>query len=52
MIIRCSSSPPSIPMDLLIDVILRAGRSAVELSFFILLPVMIVTYISEIIAEA
>ena len=29
-------------MDLLIDVILRAGRSAVELSFFILLPVMIV----------
>jgi len=29
-------------MDLLIDVILRAGRSAVELSFFVLLPVMIV----------
>jgi len=29
-------------MDLLIDVILRAGRSAVELSFFVLLPVMVV----------
>lgn len=29
-------------MDLLIDVILRAGRSAVELSFFVLLPVMII----------
>lgn len=29
-------------MDILIDVILRAGRSAVELSLFVLLPVMIV----------
>ena len=29
-------------MDLLIDVILKAGRSAVELSFFVLLPVMVV----------
>jgi spore maturation protein SpmB len=29
-------------MDFLIDVILRAGRSAVELSLFILLPVMVV----------
>lgn len=29
-------------MDILIDVILRAGRSAVELSFFVLLPVMVV----------
>jgi len=29
-------------MDLLIDVILRAGRSAVELSLFVLLPVMVV----------
>ncbi|MEY2633344.1 MAG: hypothetical protein RIR00_1998 [Pseudomonadota bacterium] len=29
-------------MDLLIDVILKAGRSAVELSLFILLPVMVV----------
>ncbi len=29
-------------MDILIDVILKAGRSAVELSLFILLPVMVV----------
>jgi spore maturation protein SpmB len=29
-------------MELLIDVILRAGRSAVELSLFVLLPVMVV----------
>lgn len=29
-------------MDILIDVILRAGRSAVELSLFVLLPVMVV----------
>lgn len=29
-------------MDLLIDVILKAGRSAVELSLFVLLPVMVV----------
>jgi spore maturation protein SpmB len=29
-------------MEILIDVILRAGRSAVELSLFILLPVMVV----------
>ena len=29
-------------MDLLIEIILRAGRSAVELVFFILLPVMVV----------
>ena len=29
-------------MSLLIDVILRAGRSAIELSLFILLPVMVV----------
>jgi spore maturation protein SpmB len=29
-------------MDLLIDVILRAGRSAIELCFFVLLPVMVV----------
>jgi len=29
-------------MDVLIDVILKAGRSAVELSLFILLPVMVV----------
>lgn len=29
-------------MDILIDIILKAGRSAVELSLFILLPVMIV----------
>src|SRR5512145_1672586 len=33
---------PADSMDLLIDVILRAGRSAVELVFFILLPVMVV----------
>lgn len=29
-------------MEILIDIILKAGRSAVELSFFILLPVMVV----------
>jgi spore maturation protein SpmB len=29
-------------MDIMIDVILRAGRSAVELSLFVLLPVMVV----------
>lgn len=29
-------------MDILIDVILKAGRSAVELSLFVLLPVMVV----------
>jgi len=29
-------------MDILIDIILKAGRSAVELSLFILLPVMVV----------
>lgn len=29
-------------MDLLIDIILKAGRSAVELSLFVLLPVMVV----------
>lgn len=29
-------------MDILIDIILRAGRSAVELAFFILLPIMVV----------
>jgi spore maturation protein SpmB len=29
-------------MDILIDLILRAGRSAVELSLFVLLPVMVV----------
>ena len=29
-------------MDILVDVILRAGRSAVELSLFVLLPVMVV----------
>ncbi len=29
-------------MDILIDVILRAGRSAVELALFVLLPVMVV----------
>ncbi len=29
-------------MDILIEVILKAGRSAVELSLFILLPVMVV----------
>jgi spore maturation protein SpmB len=29
-------------MDILIDVVLKAGRSAVELSLFILLPVMVV----------
>jgi spore maturation protein SpmB len=31
-----------LPMELLIDVILKAGRSAVELSLFVLLPVMVV----------
>jgi spore maturation protein SpmB len=30
------------PMDILIDIILKAGRSAVELSLFVLLPVMVV----------
>lgn len=35
-------APPPFPMDILIDVILRAGRSAVELSLFVLLPVMVV----------
>ena len=29
-------------MDLLIDIVLKAGRSAVELSLFVLLPVMVV----------
>ena len=29
-------------MDLLTDIILRAGRSAIELSLFVLLPVMVV----------
>jgi spore maturation protein SpmB len=29
-------------MDILIDIILKAGRSAVELSLFVLLPVMVV----------
>lgn len=29
-------------MEILIDVILRAGRSAVELSLFVLLPIMVV----------
>jgi len=29
-------------MEVLIDIILKAGRSAVELSFFVLLPVMVV----------
>ena len=29
-------------MEILVDVILKAGRSAVELSLFILLPVMVV----------
>lgn len=29
-------------MDLLIEIILKAGRSAVELSLFVLLPVMVV----------
>ena len=29
-------------MDILIDIILKAGRSAVELALFILLPVMVV----------
>ena len=29
-------------MDILVDVILRAGRSAIELSLFVLLPVMVV----------
>ena len=29
-------------MDILTDIILRAGRSAVELAFFVLLPVMVV----------
>jgi spore maturation protein SpmB len=29
-------------MDILIDVILKAGRSAVELALFVLLPVMVV----------
>jgi spore maturation protein SpmB len=29
-------------MDLLIDIILRAGRSAVELALFVLLPIMVV----------
>lgn len=29
-------------MDVLIEVLLRAGRSAVELSLFVLLPVMVV----------
>lgn len=29
-------------MDVLIDVILRAGRPAVELALFILLPIMVV----------
>ncbi|PKO59494.1 MAG: nucleoside recognition family protein, partial [Betaproteobacteria bacterium HGW-Betaproteobacteria-19] len=29
-------------MDLLTDIILRAGRSAVELSLFVLLPIMVV----------
>ncbi|GAB2181657.1 nucleoside recognition domain-containing protein [Denitratisoma sp. agr-D3] len=29
-------------MDILIDIILRAGRSAIELSLFVLLPIMVV----------
>ncbi|MBL8431246.1 MAG: nucleoside recognition family protein, partial [Dechloromonas sp.] len=29
-------------MDILIDIILKAGRSAVELALFVLLPVMVV----------
>lgn len=29
-------------MEIIVDVILKAGRSAVELSLFILLPVMVV----------
>jgi spore maturation protein SpmB len=29
-------------MDIIIDIILRAGRSAVELAFFVLLPIMVV----------
>jgi hypothetical protein len=29
-------------MDILMDVILKAGRSAVELALFVLLPVMVV----------
>ena len=29
-------------MEILIDILLKAGRSAVELSLFILLPVMVV----------
>ena len=29
-------------MEILIDIIMKAGRSAVELSLFILLPVMVV----------
>jgi spore maturation protein SpmA len=29
-------------MEILIEVVLKAGRSAVELSLFILLPVMVV----------
>ena len=29
-------------MDILIDIILKAGRSAIELSLFVLLPVMVV----------
>jgi hypothetical protein len=29
-------------MDIIIDIILKAGRSAVELSLFVLLPVMVV----------
>jgi len=29
-------------MDLITDIILRAGRSAVELSLFVLLPIMVV----------
>ncbi len=29
-------------MDILIDIILQAGRAAVELALFVLLPVMVV----------
>jgi len=29
-------------MEMIIDIILKAGRSAVELSLFVLLPVMVV----------